>query len=666
MSNAPTSFGRRRTRKSDSSRRALALGLAVSTLGAGTLTLTAPSLAAATPASCAAVLAVMTPGTWETTSDADPRVPVGMLAAVGNSLKSKYGDKVDLFYTPYAASAFDQGKTHGDSKSTAIDAINDKVSTVAAKCPQTTFIFSGYSQGADATGDIASAIGNGKGPISADKVLAVGLLADPGRGTVGESVVGPSAAGTGIADPRPQGMGTLRGRVATICDPKDLYCSIDKGRNSVLGALGTVLSKSPGASTDSTVVGGGSRLATALTSDFSRTNLSGIGAEIADLAAALNPPAGQSVNVSNVADSATSLLGTLSPLAELLTSGAANPASSSTLSSAPAGTPENAANHVLASAHDSDLPGALSNVNRIAAAATQLIDTENTSLATSSPEAATLAATAATLGNQITPLATTPPEILSQASSVLSVLKPQVVVDQVLNIATGITSINYTAILDNLAMLPQKVAALDVPGAHQIAGDLNNQFAPLVTMAADVDLAWVSQILSAIPDPTGTAQIAAVVCNILAGVDIIRVANNVGQIQEIAWSVLEGNPAALAGLLPIGLDLATAATTMLTGKANKTDTSLLAEETAAPVSATKTTNQTQNMDLSGLTNSLTEMAGTQHSADLAALLGQGLDAASFVASGAHTNYTGLTVDNSGRNAIQWLTDWFTLQIQHAT
>ena len=668
MSNAPTSFGRRRTRKTDSSRRALALGLAMSTLGAATLTLIAPSLAAATPAECTNVLAVITPGTWETTSDADPSVPVGMLATVGNSLKAKYGDTVELFYTPYAASAFDQGKTYGDSKTTAIDAINDKVSIVAANCPQTEFIFAGYSQGADATGDITSAIGNGKGPISADKVLAVGLLADPGRGTEGESVVGPSAAGTGIADPRPHGMGTLTGRVATICDPQDLYCSIDKGRNSVLGALGTVLSKSPSASTDSAVVGSGSRLATALTSDFSHADLSGIGADVADLTAAVNPPSGQPVNISNIAHSATSLLGTLSPLADLLTSGVANPAASSTLSSTPPGTAENAANEVLESAHDSDLSGALSNVNTIAAAAKQLIETGNSSLATSSPELATLAATAtaATLGNQIAPLAATPPEVLGQASSVLSVLKPQVVVDQVLNIATGITSINYPAILNDLALLPQKVAALDVPGAHQIAGDLNNQFAPLMKMAAGVDLTWISQILSAIPDPTGTAQIAAVVYNLLAGIDIIRVANNVGQIQEIAWSVLEGNPAALAGLLPIGLDLATAATTMLTGKANKTDTSLLAEETAAPVSATKTTNQTQNMDLRGLTNSLTEMAGTQHSADLAALLGQGLDAASFVASGAHTNYAGLTVDNSGRNAIQWLTDWFTLQIQHAT
>lgn len=86
MSTAPTLFGRRHTRKTDSSRRALVLGLAMSTLGAGTLTLTVPSLASATPAGCTDVLAVVTPGTWETTSDADPNLPVGMLAAVGKAL----------------------------------------------------------------------------------------------------------------------------------------------------------------------------------------------------------------------------------------------------------------------------------------------------------------------------------------------------------------------------------------------------------------------------------------------------------------------------------------------------------------------------------------------------------------------------------------------------
>lgn len=165
------------------------------------------------------------------------------------------------------------------------------------------------------------------------------------------------------------------------------------------------------------------------------------------------------------------------------------------------------------------------------------------------------------------------------------------------------------------------------------------------------------------PDATGTAQIAAIVCNILSRIDIIATANSVGQIQEIAWQVLEGNPAALAGLLPIGLDLASAATTMLTGTASKTEASLLGKESSPSVSPTQISRQTQNMDLSGLTSSLTAMAGTQDTEDLATLVGQGLNAATFVASGAHTNYTQLTVDNTGRNAIQWLTDWFALQIQ---
>ncbi|MDV6271713.1 cutinase family protein [Rhodococcus globerulus] len=96
------------------------------------------------------------------------------------------------------------GKNYGDSKATAIDAINDKVRTVAANCPQTTFIFAGYSQGADATGDIASGIGNGKCPISADKVLAVGLLADPGRGTVGESTSAHPQPEPGLQTPPPR------------------------------------------------------------------------------------------------------------------------------------------------------------------------------------------------------------------------------------------------------------------------------------------------------------------------------------------------------------------------------------------------------------------------------------------------------------------------------
>lgn len=121
----------------------------------------------------------------------------------------------------------------------------------------------------------------------------------------------------------------------------------------------------------------------------------------------------------------------------------------------------------------------------------------------------------------------------------LSVLKPTVVVNQVLNVATGITSLDILGILTNLTVLPRRVAALDARGAHEVAGQLNNQLSPLLTMAAAVDLTWVSQVLSVIPDPSGATQIAALVATILANVDVIKLANIVGQIQEIAWAAVE-------------------------------------------------------------------------------------------------------------------------------
>lgn len=109
------------------------------------------------------------------------------------------------------ASAFDNGHTYADSKADAVSKAKQVLADVATSCPSTKFTMVGYSQGADAAGDIASAIGNGQGPIDASRVLAVGLLADPGAGTKGTATVGPRTSGQGIADPRPQGWALYRG-----------------------------------------------------------------------------------------------------------------------------------------------------------------------------------------------------------------------------------------------------------------------------------------------------------------------------------------------------------------------------------------------------------------------------------------------------------------------
>ncbi|USI93068.1 cutinase family protein [Rhodococcus pyridinivorans] len=655
------------------SRRTVAL-VATATVASGGVLLTAPAIARAAPTHCASTFNLFIPGTWETDENADPSQPVGMLKPVADALENTHGSAVEVYTLPYMARAFDNGHTYADSKADAVSKAKQVLADVANSCPRTKFTMIGYSQGADAAGDIASDIGNGRGPIDASRVLAVGLLADPGAGTKGSATVGPRTSGQGIADPRPQGMGALSGRVASICDPGDLYCSIEKGSSPLLGSLGSILSKSSSVDDVPTAEpGGNTQLAAALTSDFSDADLPALGTKVATLGQQLTAP---TVDIDQVADTARSIANTLAPLTDLLSSGAANPAANGQLAAAPVGTAEHNAGEVLTRAGQSDLESAFSAALKIADTASTLAGDASAGLPSSAPAIQTLADNANLLTGQVAPLVSTPVDALSSATSVLSVLKPTVVVNQVLGVATGVTSLDLPGILDNLALLPQKVAALDAQGAHQIAGELNNQFSPLVKMAAEVDMRWVSQILAVIPDPSGATQIAALVSSILSNVDVIRLANIVGQIQEIAWAALEklfpppgiapdpvGAGAAMTGLLPVGLDLASVAVDMLSGKATKTPPELLGKQANAV--STSITTQAANLDLPQLSDSLVTLSQSQGAQDLAALVSEGLSAASFFTSGAHTNYNTLVVDNAGRNAIQWLSDWLNLQIGRA-
>nr|WP_206024751.1 cutinase family protein [Rhodococcus sp. 14C212] len=632
----------------------------------GSIAVTVPALAHAAPAGCAATFNLLIPGTWETDEHADPTRPVGMLAPVAEALQRAHGAAAEVYTLPYLARAFDHGHTYADSKADAFTRAEHVLSATAERCPSTRFTLTGYSQGADAAGDLAAAIGHGRGPIPPERVLAVGLLADPGAGTAGVAAVGPQTPGAGIAGPRPHGMGALSGKVASICAPNDLYCALDTADNPLLGALGTLLSKTPAAPTADRQTGDHTQLTAALTSDFSHADLPALAAQVEALGRQLSAP---TIDAAQVADTATTVRGTLAPLADLLASGAAHPAATGRLAAAAPGSAAHSAAQVLDGARRSDLTGALTAATTIADTATTLLHSGTTTVPAASTE-----------GQTLSPLAATPTEALTAAPRVLAVLKPTVVIEQVLTVATGITALDLPGILHNLTVLPQKVAALDARSAHRIAGELNNQFAPLVTMAAEVDLEWVAQVLTALPDPSGAARIAALVASILAQVDLLRLAELVGQIQEIAWTAVEklfpppgqapdpiGAGAVMTGLLPVGLELTAVAGTMLTGTGTGTGTATATPPALPGTRATATGPATPapNLDLPALSGSLTALDESDGAEDLRALVDEGLDAARFFTSGAHTEYDSLVVDNAGRTALTWLADWLTLQIARA-
>lgn len=681
---------RRRQRRTLS---ALTVVVSAVVLAAGTVPAhAAPAATAAT--SCAKYVAIMAPGTWETNAAANPSTPVGMLATVGNALKQKYGIDIEVYYPAYAASAFDQGRTYADSKETGKSAINN---ILTSACATSKFLLSGYSQGADAAGDVAAEIGNGRGVVPAARILGVGLVADPHQGTAGGTVVGPKVDGQGIGGVRPEGFGSLAPVVKQLCNPTDLYCSTNAGKDGLLAGLGKVLANKPvdpataggqagtgstpaasstalpsttaqGGVTEAgtqpgttpTQAGGVSDFSSSLVSDFSRVDLAGaantastLGERVATLPDSVGTNRTQS-QVASVGASATSLLNTLEPVADVQSVIAANPGIRSTLDTAPEGSPEAKTSTVLDALDQIDIPAVLSTATSIADTASSVLGGTGTT--------AGLAGTALTLSGQIAPLQSVSPDALTSATQVLSLLKPKTVVNQVVNVATGFTSLDYQGIVDNLIALPQKVAALDIAGSHKIAGDLNNQFAPIVKMAAGVDLSTLAALVAMIPDPSGSAQIASLVLSLLGNVDVIRLANDVGAIQEVAWRILEtGNLAAAAELLPIGLDLASVAVGVLTGS-SKTSADQLGAQTQVTGQSAAIGQQASSGDFAGLAGSLVSLASSAGAGDAAELVGAGIDAATFFASGAHQSYGDFTVDSTGRSALQWLIDFFTQKI----
>lgn len=152
------------------------------------------------------------------------------------------------------------------------------------------------------------------------------------------------------------------------------------------------------------------------------------------------------------------------------------------------------------------------------------------------------------------------------------------VLAQVVTVLNGLASFtaNVPAIVADLAQLPGLITAADVRGVHRVSGDLNNQFAPLVELADGLDLRLVARALAlAAPlDTTGVATIAAEIVGVLAGLDISRIATDVGRAQEIAWTAVEsiagGDPVAvvlaLTGLAPVAADLVSATTAAFTGQ----------------------------------------------------------------------------------------------------
>ncbi|KUH85824.1 MULTISPECIES: cutinase family protein [unclassified Mycobacterium] len=203
-------------------------------------------------ASCPDVQMISVPGTWESSPHLDPfnptQFPIALLLGVTNPIREQFDDsRLEVFTVPYTAQfhnpfSQDGQMSYNDSRAEGFDATVKAMTEMNNRCPLTSYVIVGFSQGAVIAGDIASDIGNGRGPVDEDLVRGVTLIAD-GRRQVGVGRdVGPNPPGQGaeitlrdvpllegmglaMTGPRPGGFGALNDRVNEICAPGDLICS---------------------------------------------------------------------------------------------------------------------------------------------------------------------------------------------------------------------------------------------------------------------------------------------------------------------------------------------------------------------------------------------------------------------------------------------------------
>ncbi|ORM34760.1 cutinase family protein [Williamsia sp. 1135] len=214
----------------------------------------------AQPADCPDVQVIVVPGTWESASDDDPYNPTSnpnsLMLKVSAPLANEFDtSRADVYTVPYVAqfknptNLADRQVDYNTSRAEGTNATRAKIAEVNQRCPLTGFVLTGFSQGAVIAGDIAGEIGNGRGPVSQDLVLGVGLIADGRRQPNQVGNAGPNPPGVGaeialdilpipgidLTGPRPGGFGELTDRAYSLCAPGDLICDAPTIANPVEG-----------------------------------------------------------------------------------------------------------------------------------------------------------------------------------------------------------------------------------------------------------------------------------------------------------------------------------------------------------------------------------------------------------------------------------------------
>ena len=178
---------------------------------------------------CKAHYLIAVPGGANTVAGIPTFLPHGgQVFSTGLLTQAATGGRVQPLWVSYNAAAF--AATHyANASAEGYSKTRDTIARLAQTCPGATFSLTGYSLGADIAARLTRDIAYGNGPVRAERLAAVALIANPYQGGNG-AVLSPntSPASRGALGELEGGYGDLAGRVLEICRPDDIVCSMDE------------------------------------------------------------------------------------------------------------------------------------------------------------------------------------------------------------------------------------------------------------------------------------------------------------------------------------------------------------------------------------------------------------------------------------------------------
>jgi hypothetical protein len=225
-------------------------------------------------ASCPDVQVINVPGTWESSPQDNSLNPMQFPNALLHNVITTLGQqfppsRVQTYTVPYTAQFNNplggvKQMSYNESRAEGTQATVQAMTDMNTKCPLTSYVVMGFSQGAVIAGDVASDIGNGRGAVDDDLVLGVTLIADGRRQQGVGNEIGPNPPGEGaevtlhevpmlsglgltMTGARPGGFGELNSKTNEICAPGDLICAAPDEAFSVANLPNTLNTLAGGA-----------------------------------------------------------------------------------------------------------------------------------------------------------------------------------------------------------------------------------------------------------------------------------------------------------------------------------------------------------------------------------------------------------------------------------